>query len=1347
MDLQEVLFQVEDNISNAKTFENLLECRQRYRDTQLSENTMNLKDVVLRLIDHHQHVDKLFEDLNSLQQVSSGDNDEQNEKLSVDMFVSSLQSHAKLTGTAADVLAALSYAKNLQTIVNVTDDKDTPHLLNDTQKLQVKVVLRGIHKLNLMHSFSKAHFIKKINSKASLPLELIWILHRESIMSINKFITSNLGRQNVFAALTHGIVNIGLNLPDDQMIVDRCTEIVKGFATFLVSHGYPANTEGPVDAAKVAVQKASVVILDTIMTDFIKKRKDSPNSTHLNILQLIRQARTVNQQSNVKFFKQQLQQQLTASTDIIVSQAISDQHLWTFSKNASQTTASYRELLLFFKEEEIAAMIKRLLEHEEVNWQALLSFISTFLVVCSGAPNLIKGLIDNFLTIAIDELDQDFLIIALLLARQAAAEGPQIFTSYPQWFKDTFGDGSVYITSKKSFMFLIKILTSIVPFEPAYTLKAHIQKPPQTFAKCQDLLCDYVLLAKTRLADLKETLEQSDTSESKELKTKELHKQAEADVEQAIGVFEATNQIPHSIIQASIFKYPYFMGRFLPVLLTPRMLPDVPDSRMKLIEMLKDLGKIPVKMMEKYKKACDKELNSLLEGIDMEEDDCEMFEPMDALKQSLDNLVKANKESFNRHLAIISERLQTVLCSELTPSDLSTTDELLTLDLQAPSLTQLQVEVTEVLLNGFCKACMQRPEVSVHWADNFVSMLSQFQPVLKSLMIRLCIVLTHQESQLQKSHIGPLSILLVNIHLKQDFLPLVTITGHGKSSETSCGQFLPVLTRLLSTNTGDKMKFMLQLSSGMIRHLLDLNKLSGLSTQFCLPDVLIEKFLYLVPRLYPESRYANENTTDDEIEQLFLSHYFKEYVGRHSIKFALSQWISNELSVQPHHDCISYLERKEYYRWVVNEQFGGDTEICSLIFTELVEYSKNYGVQSGLYVHNGCIHHLREKSKSATSQNGSQGEILQLLQEVCQTFDSSRFVEPADNLGWMMAAIQKRLGDYRNDPLEVACIMNIVTSLPAHLLVTNTPGYPLASNTLKAFITFINVQLRQNLMETAYTLPLHMTLYFARVLCRLNSTCLHQLKKECLLLMSSLLVHSKKLPKFSRSQNFSELLKNLRFLQDHAADAVSSDSHPLQFTLSQDQDLWLLCVALFSLQKHNLYKQLHRLLNSKKVLQYLFELSIADVAHSIFNEGVVSSSLQLAQNILEIHLESMKILTEDSILTTCVAPQTVVQLMPIALFRVYLNGSTSFWKDQVNKPSVLQIILVQHHKLVKLYTSVNQGLFNAAKGVSLNFMTSCFKFVKDLISKSHHLILQSLNPEILQNATPAIQSEIVKLLS
>ena len=77
------------------------------------------------------------------------------------------------------------------------------------------------------------------------------------------------------------------------------------------------------------------------------------------------------------------------------------------------------------------------------------------------------------------ESGQEAFIGGLLLARQSALSTTPSFPSYSSWFHNSFGDEQTNLaTLKRPYQFLVSLLTSLVPFEPVYTKKVHITRPP-----------------------------------------------------------------------------------------------------------------------------------------------------------------------------------------------------------------------------------------------------------------------------------------------------------------------------------------------------------------------------------------------------------------------------------------------------------------------------------------------------------------------------------------------------------------------------------------------------------------------------------------------------------------------------------------------------------------------------------------------------------------------------------------------------------------------------------------------------------------------------------------------------
>ncbi|XP_020616861.1 Fanconi anemia group A protein-like [Orbicella faveolata] len=158
-----------------------------------------------------------------------------------------------------------------------------------------------------------------------------------------------------------------------------------------------------------------------------------------------------------------------------------------------------------------------------------------------------------------------------------------------------FGDqGSTKLNNKRSVQLFVKFLSDLVPYEPAEYLKVHIIKAPLVPSKLREHVTDYVSLAKTRLMDLQEPVElmamYGDSSGTSGMDVKSDHtkqvEQASADVEKVLESYEKSGKVPSTVMEASIFRKPYFIGRFLPALLTPRKVPEEPDVRAQLIDVL-----------------------------------------------------------------------------------------------------------------------------------------------------------------------------------------------------------------------------------------------------------------------------------------------------------------------------------------------------------------------------------------------------------------------------------------------------------------------------------------------------------------------------------------------------------------------------------------------------------------------------------------------------------------------------------------------------------------------------------------------------------------------------------------
>ena len=86
--------------------------------------------------------------------------------------------------------------------------------------------------------------------------------------------------------------------------------------------------------------------------------------------------------------------------------------------------------------------------------------------------NFDLGLISRLLNRAMEKYQSELFLPAFLLARQITWE--KNGAGYGVWFSSITSSS----TSSKNFTLLIKFLSSIARYEPAFVLKAHLNNPP-----------------------------------------------------------------------------------------------------------------------------------------------------------------------------------------------------------------------------------------------------------------------------------------------------------------------------------------------------------------------------------------------------------------------------------------------------------------------------------------------------------------------------------------------------------------------------------------------------------------------------------------------------------------------------------------------------------------------------------------------------------------------------------------------------------------------------------------------------------------------------------------------------
>ncbi|XP_067121788.1 Fanconi anemia group A protein homolog isoform X2 [Centruroides vittatus] len=765
------------------------------------------------------------------------------------------------------------------------------------------------------------------------------------------------------------------------------------------------------------------------------------------------------------------------------SQAISNQHKWSFKNSNTCFVSTVR---------------KQVLERQEVNWRTLLTTVSIFLVCSKEAYSLLQDFINKLLKESFDKLEIDYLISCFLITRQCVLEGPHYFISYENWFQSHFGDISTsFANTSKTFSYFVKFLTSLVPYEPVYFLKAHLTRPPSIPSKCRPLFNDYVMLVKTRLQDLKENCDQVGIySEADVLKDKteegnsKFSTQAEVDVNKALLLYETTGRIPSSVLEASLFHKTYFIGQFLPVLLSPRPFSDVPDIRTKFIEELKKLGKLPVSLYDKYQEECERETTRMLEGVIMDESfEEELNNPFDTMQKSINYFCKSFEDKNKPEELMLINQLSVAIQSVLKENESVESPQKVICLTEKIDEHSLYSKISLSLLEAF-KHCinlmeLKHDEWKSDWDILFVSMIGNFPVLHKPLFLHLWQKLTRHNDD--DSEIYGLSHLLIRITERTDIFPQVS---HDNLSDvtTLCN----AIFTLLKLETHQLMLNNLKLSTVYLKQVSKI--VNDENYLVLMPSSLVKKFQFIAVRLHPELRELIQNDisvdkTDikfDDVIHLFHSDLILRALDE--TKLSLRDWVTFEAEVEPFQDNFNAYERCEYFHWCIYCIFLPKytvQDVCSCIFSVITSKS---GVPSFCQL----LLILQELSLSLTLPENK--ELPWLLQE----FKAITEVKSASS--YVSISIQHQLTTY----------FRIVTLLPPYLFYSNKKEVinEYSLNTLKEIVQNI---LRPYFLEV-YSFPQNLTSFLWKGIASLSYSSCNELLIEDLLnstpvLISSLVIH------------------------------------------------------------------------------------------------------------------------------------------------------------------------------------------------------------------------------------------------
>ncbi|XP_076321737.1 Fanconi anemia group A protein homolog [Tachypleus tridentatus] len=1019
------------------------------------------------------------------------------------------------------------------------EDNPYPVLLCDAELKEIESAIIFIKTL-VKNEFSIPEFVLLLSVEPVVPLELLSKLDDAGIIPVEAFLQQLISKSHLVAAFSKAVCKIcyqvNASLP---RLHNVCSVVISSLVMCAYFGDFSQNR---------SLVKVTRLILDTLTKRYLENQ-EACSGMKINFISELIKNPLVDRSVIQSFGSHVLTLMLNHSPTVRVTCALRDQHKWSWKTADPILVGLVQKIMSVLSPEKVLNCLECVLEGQEVNWKVLLMFTSLFLICHPKAATLLENFTEKLLQVAFEKLEMESLISSVLLVRQAALENLQVFPTYEEWFHKHFGDSETSIAvTPRTFAFLMKFLVDLAPYEPARYLKVHISRPPHVIPRCHQVFKDYVYLAKTRLKDFQETSDfgiygncepTSDGQSNEPTTSKGLQKinQAVIDVEKSLELYENTNKVPTSILEASIFRKPYFIGSFLPELLKPRPLPDIPDTRIKFIEELKQIGKIPLNLYENYRKKSAKETEILLEGVmDVSFSDV-MMEPQDDLKLTLemlrkalerekssDSLRKGNFADISPLIAEISSKLQVIMDQVLSGEDRKQSVILIE---DFKIISSHLLEVGSILIEGFvhCQQTAVMVTKDTSWDVLYVSMLSCFPALHPAIFSTLWNKLVSETASLKSQEIRSLSLLLLRLGQMGSLFPKLSY------NRSFAPQLLPeLLFDSISLNSEAQVKYYTDLTGAYLTWAVKASDLTEDPDRLpeYVSESLLKKFQFSLIRIHMElqgviiGQVCKNQEPDTIFTKLYCGPMFQHWCQKATLD--LPHWMKLEVQVQEDAGFAKSDRRLDYVRRMVISHFlplaqdnggcgGNIRHACSCVLEGLISLSPSLQMFfQFIIVLQELTHSLSIEWKS--TQNGEPW-LLKELERNVQKHSSITGSEVID----LHNTVDK--------------FFRIVYALPQYLLLTDCLSVKPSSEVFQSLASKVNNYLRNYLCEDCF-LSVSLTAHLVRALAQTSNQDdklggnVKQFLSLCPSFTAGLIIHWSLIGPFLRSvQSYSHTLSTL----------------------------------------------------------------------------------------------------------------------------------------------------------------------------------------------------------------------------
>lgn len=291
-------------------FKRLLETSQATELASAAEAQDQLKKTILQLVDGNLSFEGILRESEDCVQCTSNAHEDKLElqscsSLTVQGCVDLLKCQASKASCPLDLLAAESLGRRLIAICHNSSEQ----LLSQNQLESVLCVLEVIKHMLSEQCFNRVYFTKHLTSKGPyLPLEVVWMLHKNCIVSFNTYLACCLQHSHTVEVMSGGLIS----LCSCMMNKDKQENILSDLLGRLVTFAFLENKAK--EGSNNKLDKISQEILDNVVerSDFsackIGKEYSSQksNSNSLCVLEIVRRLNDIPWTAIKRFFTRQV---------------------------------------------------------------------------------------------------------------------------------------------------------------------------------------------------------------------------------------------------------------------------------------------------------------------------------------------------------------------------------------------------------------------------------------------------------------------------------------------------------------------------------------------------------------------------------------------------------------------------------------------------------------------------------------------------------------------------------------------------------------------------------------------------------------------------------------------------------------------------------------------------------------------------------------------------------------------------------------------------------------------------------------------------------------------------------